>query len=98
MSFLGDRAMAGVHRRFLGLPGPTDVITFPHGEILIGVGEARRNARRFREPVGREVFRYLVHGLLHLQGFLDGEPRQADAMHRAQERIVTARWVTEPRR
>jgi probable rRNA maturation factor len=92
ITVLGDRAMAAVHRRFLGIAGPTDVITFPRGEILIGAGEAVRNARRFKEPVSRELFRYLVHGLLHLQGFLDGHSRQAAAMHRVQERIVAAAW------
>ena len=93
VSLLGDRAMARVHREFLGLAGPTDVITFPHGEILIGAGEADRNARRFREPRAREGFRYLVHGLLHLQGFDDIDPREAARMHRHQERIVAALWV-----
>ena len=92
ITFLGDGAMGAVHRRFLGIAGPTDVITFPHGEILIGAGEAVRNARRFKEPVPRELCRYLVHGLLHLQGFLDTEPRDAATMHRIQERIIAAVW------
>ena len=35
VSIVSDRAIAGVHRRFMNIPGATDVITFEHGEIII---------------------------------------------------------------
>ena len=39
---ISDRRMAHLHRKFLGLSGPTDVLTFQHGEIFISVETARR--------------------------------------------------------
>src|SRR5688572_24739738 len=42
---VSDRRMAELHRRFLHESGPTDVITFQHGEIFISTETARRQAR-----------------------------------------------------
>src|ERR1700719_4577534 len=39
---LSDRRMAELHQRFLSEPGPTDVITFQHGEIVISAETAKR--------------------------------------------------------
>jgi len=86
--FISDRRMASLHRQFLNQSGPTDVLTFQHGEIFISAETARRNARAFRNSLERELQLYIVHGLLHLHGFDD--QRQADArkMKVMQERIL----------
>ena len=68
--------------------GPTDVITFQHGEIFISAEMARRNARRFGNSLVRELRLYIVHGLLHLQGFDDREPRKARKMEALQRKIL----------
>ena len=39
---ISDRRMALLHRKFLGQSGPTDVLTFQHGEIFISVETAQR--------------------------------------------------------
>ena len=80
--------MAMLHRKFLGQLGPTDVLTFQHGEIFISVETARRNARAFGNSLMRELKRYIVHGLLHLHGFDDQTPSGARRMKTAQEKIL----------
>jgi probable rRNA maturation factor len=85
---VSDRRMATLHRKFMGLSGPTDVITFQHGEIFVNTEEARRNARRFGNSLGRELRLYIVHGLLHLHGFDDKDSAAAGKMHAAQRRIL----------
>ena len=80
--------MAEVHRRFMGVAGPTDVITFQHGEILISVETARRQARAYRTSFEHELRLYLLHGLLHLRGFNDAKPAGRARMKRIQEKIV----------
>ena len=87
---ISDRRMAVLHRKFLGLSGPTDVLTFQHGEIFISVETARRNARAFKNSLMRELKLYIVHGLLHLHGFDDQRPSEARAMKAAQEKIFRA--------
>ena len=87
---VSNRRMAKLHRRFLHLPGSTDVITFQHGEIFVSVETARSQARRFGNSVEGELCLYIAHGLLHLQGFDDKNSADAAEMDRAQKKLVTA--------
>ncbi len=82
--------MAELHRRFLHLPGPTDVITFQHGEIFVSVETARNHARRFGNSLEHEIRLYIAHGLLHLHGFDDKDAAGAAEMERLQEKLVAA--------
>lgn len=85
---ISDRRMAGLHNQYLHQSGPTDVITFNHGEIFISVETARRNARQFGTSLQRELELYVIHGLLHLHGFDDNTPGDARTMERTQEKIL----------
>jgi probable rRNA maturation factor len=87
---ISDRRMALLHRKFLGQTGPTDVLTFQHGEIFISVETARRHARAFRNSLMRELKLYIVHGLLHLHGFDDQTASQTRRIKTAQEKILRA--------
>jgi probable rRNA maturation factor len=83
---------ARVHEQFMGIEGETDVITFHHGEIVIGVEVAFRQAAENDEPPLRELFRYIVHGLLHLAGHEDEEACDRERMEAAQEPLVARLW------
>ena len=85
---ISDRRICQLHRQFLGQRGPTDVLTFRHGEIFISVETAKRHARIFDNPLVRELQLYIVHGLLHLHGFGDRTPAEARRMKNVQEKIV----------
>ena len=96
-----DRRIAAVHRRWLGLAGPTDVITFdlsgaaaglPHagmlaGDIVVSTETARRMARHVGWTPRQELSYYIVHGLLHLSGYDDHDAADRRQM-RARERVV----------
>lgn len=85
---ISDRRMAELHQRFMNQAGPTDVITFQHGEILISADTALRNAKRFGTSLGRELRLYIVHGLLHLQGFDDRDDKNARRMRAAEKKVL----------
>src|SRR5436305_10010324 len=87
---ISDARMALLHRKFLGQSGPTDVLTFQHGEIFISVQTARRHARAFGNSLMRELKLYIVHGLLHLHDFDDRKQADARKMERMQKRILAA--------
>ncbi len=87
---VSDRRIAEIHRRFMNAPGPTDVITFQHGEIFISTETAKHQAHKFRTSIEHELRLYLVHGLLHLGGLDDKTPAGAAEMKRVQERIVAS--------
>lgn len=88
VSILGSRAMAKVHREFLNIPGATDVITFPYGEILICAPIAAARAPEFGHSTTQELALYIIHGLLHLSGFDDLTAPEAEKMAATQQRIL----------
>jgi probable rRNA maturation factor len=88
VALVSDRRIAELHQRFLNEHGPTDVITFQHGEIVIGAETARRQARAFRTSLEHELRLYIAHGLLHLRGFDDKTAAGAAEIKRLQEKLV----------
>ncbi len=88
ISIVDDETIAAVHAEFLNDPTPTDAITFPYGEILVSCDTARRYAAEHGLDAREELFRYMVHGLVHLHGYRDYEPREREAMFAVQEPLV----------
>jgi probable rRNA maturation factor len=88
ISILGTRAMARVHRDFLDIPGATDVITFPYGEILVCAPIAAARAPEFHHTTTTELALYIIHGFLHLSGHDDTTPQAAQKMATTQSRIL----------
>lgn len=86
---VSDRRMSQLHHRFMGIDGPTDVITFQHGEIFVSAETAKRQAATYQTSLRHELRLYLVHGLLHLAGYDDRETASRRQMERTQEKIVT---------
>lgn len=86
--FVSDRQMATIHRKFMNIHGPTDVVTFQHGEIIISVETAQRQASVFGKTTEQELELYLLHGLLHLCGYDDGTRLESEEMSRLQDQIV----------
>ena len=89
---VSDRRMTALHNEFCRIPGPTDVLTFQHGEIVISADTAATQARMFHTSVTAEIQLYVLHGLLHLAGFDDVTPSKRRRMHELQKKLlVTAR-------
>jgi rRNA maturation RNase YbeY len=99
LALVGDGRMSALHKDFLGVPGPTDVLTFPleedrrgrvlAGEVVVCVPEARRQARARGLAVERELLLYALHGMLHLTGFDDRTDAGYRAMHRTEDMILS---------
>src|SRR5207244_5147664 len=68
---VSDRRISAMHLRFMQIAGPTDVITFQHGEIIISIETAYRQATQLGKELLSELCLYLLHGLLHLAGYAD---------------------------
>jgi rRNA maturation RNase YbeY len=86
--FVSDAGIARIHRDFMSINGPTDVITFQHGEIFINVEAAERLCGKFFGDFHRELRIYFVHGLLHLLGLEDLTEQGFEEMAMVQEAIV----------
>ena len=88
VAIISDRQMAKLHLRFSGIAGPTDVLTFHHGEIVVSAETARRQARAFGTTTEDELRLYILHGLLHLCGFDDTSARARAAMRQVQDQLL----------
>ncbi len=99
IALVADRAMSELHRQFMNVRGPTDVLTFPldldgqqqalSGEVIVCVPEARRQAKSRGTKVEEEVLLYALHGMLHLCGFDDRTQSAFRKMHRMEDKILT---------
>ena len=88
IAVVDDETIAQVHAEFLDDPSETDAITFPYGEILVSCDTAARYAAEHGLQPEEELFRYMVHGLTHLHGYLDYEPDDRRALFAVQEPLV----------
>lgn len=95
---VSDRRIRELHRDFMRLSTPTDVITFQHGEIVLSVDTAKRQAAEHGTSLDGELKLYLLHGLLHLRGYDDRTPDAKRTMMAVQTRLfarlsrATAPW------
>ena len=93
---VGAAEMEQANRTHLGHSGSTDVITLDYsepfwplaGEILVCVDEAVTQAVRFRTSWQAELARYIVHGILHLQGFDDRRAADRQKMKRNEDAVM----------
>jgi probable rRNA maturation factor len=85
---VSDRKIAEIHQQFMAIAGATDVITFQHGEIVVSVETAARQATEYGTSLGRELRLYLAHGLLHLAGYEDHSEKGFREMSKLQVELV----------
>ncbi len=101
----GDTRMRRLNRTWRGKDRPTDVLSFPSGEDLVGappslgdlaidLPQAARQARRLGHGLERELQILLVHGVLHLLG-MDHETDSGE-MFEEQRRLVRAAFGAGP--
>jgi probable rRNA maturation factor len=89
------RALNATHR---GIRRRTDVIAFPLelpgaaggllGQIVISADTAARQARRLGVPLPLELELLTTHGVLHLAGYDDRDPVEADLMHHRERELL----------
>lgn len=96
----GDAALRRLNRDHLGHDHPTDVLSFPSGEmdpetgaryigdVVISLPHARSQAKAGGHPLSAEVQLLVVHGVLHLLGHDHARPREKARMWAAQAEIL----------
>ena len=87
--FCDDAHLLDLKKKFFKKNHLTDVIAFRlnnyeeqkiEGEIYISLPRAKENAQIYEEPYEREVARLIIHGCLHLIGYLDKTESQKKIM------------------
>lgn len=104
LSLVNDREIRSLNEKYRGKDAATDVLSFPleHkaaasaqaerllGDVVISVDTARRQADVYDAPLQREIYRLLIHGLLHLKGHDHEEAGERRVMRREERRLADA--------
>jgi rRNA maturation RNase YbeY len=76
--FCDDEYLKNINVKYLGHDYYTDVITFDYsteeglvGDVFISIERVKENANNFKVSFNEELFRVIIHGVLHLCGFDD---------------------------
>lgn len=79
--FCTDAYLLNINQNYLKHDTYTDIITFDYskdskqlpvsGDIFISIERVKENATRYSTDVENELHRILIHGVLHLLGYLD---------------------------
>jgi probable rRNA maturation factor len=95
-----DERLRALHRDFMGLDEPTDVMTFPldggmpgqgeerGGDVVVSVERATEQAVEFGLSPAQETLFLVVHGLLHLSGWRDEDDVQRTRMLDRQRELL----------
>lgn len=99
ITLVGDAAIRKLNREFRRKDRPTDVLSFPLGDVaqqrllgdvVISVATAKRQAAEYDATPQREIERLLIHGILHLLGHDHHKPDERRRMEREERRLARA--------
>lgn len=97
----GDNDIRALNLEYMGMDAPTDVLSFPSGEldgslaeetylgdIMISLETAARQAEQGGHTLVQEIELLTVHGVLHLLGHDHGDEVEKAAMWDVQARVL----------
>ncbi len=97
VAVVDDAEIRRLNAAWRGVGRRTDVLAFPLegagagplvGQVVLSADAARRQARRLGVPLAVELDLLATHGTLHLVGWDDRDPVEADLMHRRERQIL----------
>ncbi|GAB5417163.1 MAG: rRNA maturation RNase YbeY [Crocinitomicaceae bacterium] len=90
--FCSDEYILDANNRFLNHDYYTDIITFDYregdlinGDLLISVDRVKDNAILLGVEWMRELNRVMVHGVLHIIGYMDKSAEDAEVMREKED-------------
>jgi probable rRNA maturation factor len=93
--FCSDAYLHRINIDYLQHDTYTDIITFPyedppliHSDIFISVERVRDNAQQYNLPFQQELHRVAIHGVLHLCGYPDKTPEEAQKMRQKEDEAL----------
>ena len=93
--FVDDEKILEVNNEYLGHDYYTDIITFDYdeddiinGDLVISLDTVKSNAELFGKTFEEELFRVIIHGILHLCGINDKGPGEREIMEAAENKAL----------
>ncbi|GHV58247.1 endoribonuclease YbeY [Bacteroidia bacterium] len=85
--FCSDDEILRINQQYLNHDYYTDIITFDYsednklsGDLFISLETVKSNAEKYGTGYPEELRRVMIHGILHLCGFKDKSPGEAEQM------------------
>ncbi len=105
LAFVDNNEIKKLNKSYFNSNEVTDVIAFPlnnnknalNGEIVVSVETAVDIAGKRSIDIEGEIILYVVHGLLHLLGYRDGNRNDAETMHNKEYRILKTLGYNVPK-
>jgi probable rRNA maturation factor len=96
LAVVDDATMQDLNRQFLNHDYPTDVLSFAlqddgthlEGEVIISADTAAATASELGCTPAAEQLLYVIHGVLHLVGYRDKTPADAQEMRVAEAKFL----------
>lgn len=99
--FCDDEKILEVNREYLQHDYYTDIITFDYdednvinGDLVISLDTIRTNAELFNKTYDEELYRVIIHGILHLCGINDKGPGEREIMEAAENKALEM-WAAQ---
>ena len=93
--FCSDEKILEVNRQYLQHDYYTDIITFDYcegnvlsGDLFISLDTVKTNAEQFASSYDSELYRVIIHGILHLCGINDKGPGEREIMEAAENKAL----------
>ena len=96
VAVVDDPTIHELNRRYLQHDWPTDVLSFVleeedgrlEGEVIVSADTAAAAAAEIGWPAAAEQLLYVIHGTLHLVGYRDKMPAEAEQMRAAEAKYL----------
>jgi rRNA maturation RNase YbeY len=90
--FCSNAEILRLNKKFLGHEYHTDILTFDlqsadgiESEVYISLPTVRKNSTLYNTPFQNELYRVIIHSVLHLCGYRDDKIALKKIMHDKQE-------------
>ncbi len=97
--FCDDKKILEVNREYLHHDYFTDIITFDYtekgvisGDIFISLDTVLSNSKEQHTTYEEELYRVIIHGILHLCGINDKGPGEREIMQNAENLALAMRY------
>ena len=93
--FCDDSYLNKINQEFLNHDTFTDIISFDYtlgkevgGDIFISIERVLENAEKFNEVFENELYRVMIHGILHFMGYKDKTKKEKTLMRTKEDENI----------
>jgi probable rRNA maturation factor len=86
--FVSSRRMSELNKKYRGKRGPTNVLSFDTGDVVICPSIVKKQAEKFGFTQKKWMTRLVVHGILHLAGYDHKVEKDKKKMENLEDKIL----------